>query len=238
VDDEICSFGQVEAVRRREAGELFSTRDHLRGMVLAMLSANRPWKPIAKNLGRLEEIFGNYRPSFLESRSPEELERAVLAISCGNRRLRYQMMAVHENLAILRRIEARHGTLDAFVTAEPAERVAQHLGGSGQWKLRELGPTLVLEYLKNVGVRTVKPDVHIRRIAGPERLGILTPGADDATAAKQLVQFARAAGMHPVEFDNMLWMLGAEGYAEVCTTEPKCGTCKLRPICRFRSTFE
>jgi hypothetical protein len=53
VDATIASFGQVEAAGRRERGELFSLRDHLRGLVLSMLSANRPWKPIADSLAAL-----------------------------------------------------------------------------------------------------------------------------------------------------------------------------------------
>ncbi len=39
-----------------------------------------------------------------------------------------------------------------------------------------------MEYLKNVGIRTVKPDTHIMRICGQDRLGLFSTGADEDTA--------------------------------------------------------
>jgi len=172
-DRVVASFGQVAAATRRERGELFALRDHLRGMVLALLSANRPWKPIADQMSQLEEVFGGYRPSFLESADPAHLEQGVRALQCGNRRVSYQMRAIRPNLETLRLIGERHGSIDSFVTGSPIEALVHDLGEGRDFKLRELGPALVLEYLKNVGVRASKPDVHVLRICGPRRLGIL-----------------------------------------------------------------
>jgi hypothetical protein len=208
VDATIASFGQVEAAGRRERGELFSLRDHLRGMVLSMLSANRPWKPIADSLAALAEVFGDYKPSFLEQASAESLEAAVKRINCGNRRVSFQMKAIRPNLETFRRIDAEAGSIDQFIDDRRIEDVVHELGEGRRYKLKELGPTLVFEYLKNVGVRASKPDVQAFRA------------------------FAQAAGVDEVALDNMIWLLGADEYAAVCGANPKCHRCALRVVCR------
>ena len=38
--------------------------------------------------------------------------------------------------------------------------IAKRLGNPGPYKLRHVGYTLALEYLRNVGIRAGKPDVH------------------------------------------------------------------------------
>lgn len=43
----IKEFGQVRASEERAAGKEFGLRDHVRGLVLALLSCQRPWGPIA-----------------------------------------------------------------------------------------------------------------------------------------------------------------------------------------------
>lgn len=232
VDATIESFGQVGAVRRRENGELFSLRDHLRGMVLSMLSANRPWRPIADNLDRLAEIFGDYKPSFLEQVSAESLEAAVKRISCGNRRLSFQMRAIRPNLDTFRRIEAESGSVDQFIVGRPIEVAVRELGEGRRYKLKELGPTLVMEYLKNVGVRASKPDLHVMRICGPSRLAILPAGASPLEAFRAFRSFADAARVPEVALDNMVWLLGADEYASVCGANPKCHDCALKTVCR------
>ena len=44
--------------------------------------------------------------------------------------------------------------------------------------------------------------------------------------------FARAADVHEVELDNLVWLLGAEDYANRCGAAPRCEGCSLRPMCR------
>jgi hypothetical protein len=232
VDAVVRSFGQVAAATRREEGELFSLREHMRGVILAMLSANRPWKPIADSLPQLREVFGGYSPSFLESADPDQLARAVSALKCGNRRMSFQMRAIRPNLEMLRQIDAEFGTLDRYLESHPIEQVVHELASSKRRKLRELGPALVLEYLKNIGIRASKPDVHLLRICGPRRLRILPQGASAIAAFQEFRAFALEADVHEVELDNLVWLLGAEDYANRCGAAPRCEGCSLRPMCR------
>ena len=237
VDAVVRSFGQVDICVRRERGELIPLLDHARGMILALLSANRPWRPIADNIDRLDDVFGGYRPEFLEATDPALLEAAVRALKCGNTRIKFQMQAIRPNLATMRQIVGQFGSLDAFVERAPPEIIARHLSRNGSpYRLKELGQALAMEYLKNVCIRAVKPDLHILRICGPERLGILQGGEEPAVAAATVRAFAESAGIHPVQFDNLIWLLGATEYAEVCTAVPRCDRCDLQPMCRFSAS--
>ena len=41
----------------------------------------------------------------------------------------------------------------------------------GKYKLKYVGKALAWEYLRNVGVDGAKPDTHLKRILGSNRLG-------------------------------------------------------------------
>jgi len=236
VDETIAEFGQVASCLQRERKELFSLRDHLRGMVLAMLSANRPWRPIADNLDRLEDVFGGYRPSVLREANPSELTVKVKALRCGNTRIGFQMRAIKPNIATLEQIELEHGFIDTFVETGPPEWIAEELATSGRrYKLKEMGVALALEYLKNVGIRAIKPDRHVLRVLGPDRLGVLSGNESDAQAATVVHALCEAADLHHVEFDNLLWLYCATDYGAICTDRPRCDLCQLQKTCRFSS---
>lgn len=228
----IASFGQVEASCRRDRGEVFTMRDHVRGMVLSLLSSNRPWRPIADNISKLTEVFADFDPDVLAASDPAKLVQRVKDLRCGNQRITYQMRAIGPNLETFRRVEAEAGLLDDFVDQHSVDHLAKTFGMGTRFKLKEMGPPLVMEYLKNVGRRTAKPDVHVLRICGPDRLGILSRGATPIQAAQEFAAFADVAGVHVVELDNMIWLLGAKDYAEICAATPQCGRCSLRAVCR------
>ncbi|HEX5011124.1 MAG TPA: hypothetical protein VFY71_12060 [Planctomycetota bacterium] len=234
VDTELAALGQVQASQRRASRELIPLTDHLRALILAMLAAHRPWRTIARRLGQLELVFGLYKPDELEQLAPQQLVVEVEALGCGNARLGRQMESIRPNLETMRRIERTFGCMDQFVECDSPDAVAQAFGRAGSsWKLREVGPALALEYLKFVGIQTAKPDARVRRICGPGRLGLLDGPATDEQVAAKLQWCAEAAGVHPVAFENMLWLLGERDYGAICASEPRCEACELRRNCRF-----
>ena len=50
----------------------------------------------------------------------------------------------------------------------------------------------------------VKLEVHVMRICGGERIGILSANPSPATAAREFQQFVAKAGVHVVELDNLV----------------------------------
>lgn len=234
VERTIDSFGQVEASRKRLRGEPFELRDHVRGLLLALLSNQRPWGPIAERLPELREIFLDYDPQRLEQADPDDLLAKILAVRCGNRAIKKQLGSLRGNIARLREIAARHGSLDAFVTSGSAEQIATRLSKpNGPEKIQQLGLTLAMEYLRNVGIRATKPDLHIVRICGAERLGWFPPKCSPEAAARIFHEMVAHAKEDPVRLDNLLWLLGAKDYAAVCGATPRCDVCELTSFCKW-----
>lgn len=54
-EDIINKLGQVEAANKRENGEKFTIEDHLKALILSMLSSQRQWKYIMEKLEQIDE---------------------------------------------------------------------------------------------------------------------------------------------------------------------------------------
>lgn len=79
-------FGQVRAVERRADGEQFSLKDHVRGLLLALLSNQRPWLPIARAMEQIEGALLGFDPDALEHAAPSELMARLVELRCGGSR--------------------------------------------------------------------------------------------------------------------------------------------------------
>lgn len=229
----ILEFGQVAASEDRASGRAFSFRDHVRGLLLSQLSSQRPWGPIAANEERIREIFLDYDPDALERAEPMVLVDALCRIRCGNRALRKQLIALRSNITRLRLIEAVHGTLDAFVTSADPDAIARSLSEPGEHKLGQIGYPLAMEYLKNVGIRAGKPDTHVRRALGSERLGFADGFPSEREAYEILARLADEAGCNRTYFDNLLWLFCAQDYGDICGASPRCAVCALANTCNY-----
>ena len=59
---------------------------------------------------------------------------------------------------------------ESYVTSAPPEAIVRDLA-AGPHKLYGIGPALAWEYLRNVGIDGVKPDIHVCRFLGANRMG-------------------------------------------------------------------
>jgi endonuclease III len=229
----INEMGQVSAAEKRSNGYEFSLNDHLRGFILSLLSNQRPWKQIANNLDNLEKIFFNYESDNLKNADPEVLSNEIKAIKCGNISIKRQMETLPYNISILEKISEKYGSIDNFITSKPVEEIAECLSNEkSPYKLKQLGMALTMEYLKNVGLSGMKPDTHLLRICGPERLNIIP----ETNSKEQLIvfeRFSKEAGVSTTYLDNLIWIFGANEYGEICSSTPKCHKCELNEICNY-----
>jgi thermostable 8-oxoguanine DNA glycosylase len=85
-----------------------------------------------------------------------------------------------------------------------------------------------MEYLRNVGIEAVKPDQHICRMVGPERLGLTDISPSPEQAEQVLKTVASEANVGPTYLDNILWIFAAKDYAAICTADPRCEICLVR----------
>jgi hypothetical protein len=100
----IDEFGQVRASEECAQGKEFGLREHIRGLVLSLLSNQRPWGPIAQNLRRINAIFFQFSPTEIKATDPSQFAHQLRAIRCGNRQIARQMSTLHDNIAVFETI--------------------------------------------------------------------------------------------------------------------------------------
>ena len=227
-DVELKQLTHLQWIEERRNGRTFSKREHLRALIYAQLSNNRRWMQVEKRLDEIDEIFFDYDRDRLMEASPDELSERILSIQCGNRAIRKQMEALHGNILKLERIEKEFGSLDHFVTSGTPLEIADLLAISIKYKLHMLGLPLAMEYLRNVGINTIKPDVHVCRILGKERLGYTEHViAGEEEAAEIVRAIALETGFDESRIDALLWLFCSDDNGMICTKEPHCEQCKL-----------
>ena len=216
----IDDFGQVAALKQRKLGRVFTLREHVRGLLLAQLSNNRPWGPIAENRDQIDKVFMNYDPESLKHADPDRLASQIKDLRCGNRGIGKQMEGLCRNIGTFERI----GDIDRFIQSDKPEVIASHFA-SGKYKLVQIGFPLAMEYLRNVGIDTVKPDLHICRMIGPDRLALTDQVPSPEQAHSVLMTWAKDRDESALYIDNLLWLFAAKDYAAICTARPRCDVC-------------
>lgn len=231
----IKELGQEEAAHKRLNGYQFSLNDHIKGMIHSMLSNNRPWEPIAHNMSKLDEIFLNYDAVKLEKTGPQTLVDQITAINCGNRSIKPQMKYLKHNINQFRKIQKNYNSIDNFLVEKQLEDVVKLLSDpKSPYKIKQMGPPLTMEYLKNVGIIGIKPDVHLLRICGPERLGIFK-SQNLNEVIKSFKELSKETNLSMTYLDNLFWIFGAKDYGKICSSTPKCFeyNCELKESCNY-----
>jgi hypothetical protein len=99
--------------------------------------------------------------------------------------------------------------------------------------MKMLGEALAWEYLRNVGIDGAKPDTHLRRFLGADRMG--TGKHSPATACEvnaQVAILSEQTGLSKAEIDNLIWSFCADGFGEICTATPHCNSCPISDWCK------
>ena len=220
-------------IEKRKAGKQYALQDHIRGMVYSMLTNQTQWYRVEPHLPEIDKLFFDYDPDKILSTEPGYFYHGILAMKCGNVSTRAQMEALPDNIRTFQRIANKFGSIDAFVTSEPAGCIVEQLSkASSSYKLKMLGPALVWEYLRNVGIDGAKPDTHLRRFLGADRMG--TGEHSPATVSEvneQVDKLSEETGMSKVEIDNLIWSFCSDGFGEICTAKPHCKDCPISGWC-------
>ena len=231
-------------IRKRKSGKEYSLSEHVDAMVFSLLSSQRDWKPIEQNADRIRSIFHNFDITWILAKTPEQLNALVdelKAIKCGNRQIKNQIQTLPDNIKTLQRIAEEHGSVDQYYNKTPAQELLQALSdGRSTYKLKQMGVPLVSEYLRNVGIDLVKPDVHVTRLLG--RLGY----TEHSPATFEEVfnvcdKIGKTYGIYNVQVDAILWGYCADGRLKKCIASPDCQNngCKIFPCARCpQSTFK
>lgn len=202
-------------------------RDHVRAMIYAELSNNRPWQRIQENIdnGNIPAIFCYFDVDQLKNANPNQLVQSLRSISCGNRQIRKQMNTLKDNIAVFERIDRDYGSIYNYYSSKKAHDLVKELSiFYSKNKLKCMGVPLVCEYLKGVGIGVVKPDVHLRRIIGRLGYSSQTP-ADEWETIHICDEIVAEYNLPHHEVDSILWQYCANGKFAVCGATPNCKKC-------------
>lgn len=219
----------LEWIQQRSEGKCFSMSEHIRALIYSQLSNNRPWMQIEANIDRIDEIFFHYDKERILNTSSDYFVEEIQSIKCGNRGIRKQMDALHNNIHKFERIEQEFGSLDHFVTSGTPIEIADLLANSLKYKLSTLGLALAMEYLRNVGIDATKPDTHIRRVLGSKRLGYSQKEiAGEIEVIEIIDTISSETGYLPSRIDAILWLFCSDDNGMICTENPHCDQCRLK----------
>lgn len=212
-------------IQQRLNGRVFSLSDHTRGMLYSLLSNQRPWHQIDKHRADIDEIFHNFDTEYIKNEDPSVFVENIKKIKCGNKYIVKQISAMKDNIETLERIEKDEGSIDEYFNKTPKYSLLKELS-QGKFKLKQMATPLTAEYLKNVGLDIIKPDVHVRRILA--RLGYSKNTPASIKECFEICQdIAKEFGCYEVVIDSILWQYCADKYFEKCTEKPKCESCKV-----------
>ena len=223
----------LEEIEKRRAGKKYTLREHVRGMLYAFLSSQTKWYRIQPHLTEIDKLFFDYDVEKILAHSPAYYYDALYNIKCGNISTKAQMESLPDNIHLLQRIEDEYGSIDTFITSENPDVIVQKLSkGSSPYKVKMLGEALAWEYLRNVGIDGAKPDTHLRRFLGADRMGAgENSPATTGEVNAQVTKLSEQTGMPRVEIDNLIWSFCADRYGEICTATPHCARCPIADYC-------
>ncbi len=223
----------LQALEDRKNGKICTFSEHLRGFIYAQLSALVSWKKIKSNLENIDNIFCQFDVEKLKLKSAEDLIAEITEIKCNNPyTTKNQMRSLKANIETFEKIEKDFSSIDNFITCHsPKDAIKLLTDTNSTYKLKYSGVALVCEYLRNMGMDIVKPDVHLKRILAPDRLNLVSLNSDYAVIEK-CKQLSYEIGISQIKIDYLLWNYCAKGYGEVCTKKPKCEKCVIREYCK------
>lgn len=119
------------------------------------------------------------------------------------------------------------------MTSASAHEIVKKLTDfKSKYKLRNMGEALCWEYLRNVGIDGAKPDVHLRRFLGSERMGKGNRGTATVSEVIDTVgRLSKESGLSMAAIDNIIWSFCSEQYGEICGASPKCRECPVKGHC-------
>ena len=227
----ICS---VKKVIERKNGKKFTLSEHVEGLIYSLLSNQREWKKIDENTNQIEEIFFSFDVGKIKNTDPSYFVQALRKIKCGNRDLQKQMNSLLYNISIMEKIELQYGSMDAFLTSESEHIIVKKLSDpASEYKLQRVGEALAWEYMRNVGIDGCKPDLHVCRFLGSERMGYgKKVKADPEEVYEAIEQISKKTGFLKTKIDALIWAFCSKGNGEICSAHPKCYCCPIRKHCK------
>ena len=147
--------GKKSKMQLRAEGKKFTMREHVEGMILALISGQNKWYRVERQLDNIQKLFCDYEANEILKHDGDYYLQGLKRLGANGRFAERQMAEVNHNVRVLQSIEADYGAVDVFLTGSPVNEVVKKLSDSkSKYKLNQMSIALVCEYLRNVGVDT------------------------------------------------------------------------------------
>lgn len=230
----IAKIGEQKSkMQLRAEGKVFTLEEHLQGMIYSFLSAQTVWANIENHFTDIDKLFFGYDKEKIKQHEYMYYVIGLKRLNCGSRLTNAQMKVLHKNIETIESIIDEYGSMDTFVISRPQKEIVKIMSDStSKYKIKQFGPALTWEYLRNVGVDGAKPDVHMKRILGCNRLGVSRKeNATDIEVLDTVKQLSDETGLWMADIDYLIWLYCATDKGEVCTATPHCEKCVVREYC-------
>lgn len=231
-------------LERRNRGESLDSSDHICAMIYSLLSSSRRWIncricPKTGTVKELDAAFDGYEPRYLKDCTAEELLKKFESAELLPRFKNKQTKAISHNIKKLLSFKEKCGSIDGLYRSYMEqdstgwELVHALGGGPSETKMEQIGIPLAAEYLRNVGYDLPKPDRHIRKLLGSERLGLYDrETVPEKEAFHLMIELAKGLKMSAARLDYILWAY----YSTNCANkykqkETRCKCCIFKRLC-------
>lgn len=229
-------------VQRRKSGEPMEleTMDYIRAMTYAILSNSTNWCRIAHDADPQTWRLRNVDKA-LKARVDNEQD---LSAAFEENRVRFrfkkrQIPAVEANIRSLKKaadLPAKYAKMSANgADFWPLVQAIANGKPEDGYKLAQIGPALACEYLRNLGYDIPKPDRHLCRLLGSERLQFFNqpiPESEEVYNLVRRVANSSKSNYGPAQADYILWSYCAIGYGNMCNGKNRaCKDCCLSDLC-------
>ena len=231
--NKIVSLGQIDMLKKRQAGLRFSDDEIFEGMLKSVLSNSTNWQIVKDNMVHFPAIFESYSLAAYATKDRSHVNDTLIpwfkARKAGSFVLRKSLFRLIELASKLKEESDALGSADNFFDAVLVEakqdriKAVELLGTDTPFKLRGMGIPLAAEAMKNIGYDVAKPDRHICRALGCFGLVTYQNWSDQngtkapAPSQKELIEtmrvmetWANSIGEAPSYVDQVLWLLCAK----------------------------
>ena len=188
--------------------------------------------------GEIKKAFSNYDINKVSQYTEKDFKKMM-----DNPELvrnRRKLKACIENAKIMKEISEKYGSFGEYLdqNKDDIKKLKEELIKNFHY----LGNVLVLEYLKEVGIDAIKPDVHVVRVM--HRLGLVDSERISPENIDKVVEVASEMSQLTKEklsvIDAIFWIYGGSGDNHVkraiCSkNKPLCNECPLTNYCVFSS---
>ncbi len=248
IEKKIDEYEQLKNWQKRIDGYQFIMKDYLKGLFHAIASQQRKWEVhIKPYIDQIDDILFSYDSESLLNANQEELYQKIKATGANifnpNKAIENLINNIPKLQVLYPLIEKEFGTLedDEFIVRRINKFAKQLSDSNSDDKLNGIGEILVREFFKNIGIPSMKPDVHLKRIGGRDRLGFFKSIKDEEQLQIDFYELAKSVNIKGINglakityLDNLIWMFGADKVGDICNAKANnCKICLLKNVCNL-----